>query len=278
MFMKKRGNDFVDNFKFTKSKRAQVTIFIILGIIIVAVGALIYFLYPQIKSTFIKSNDPQTFIQTCVQDAITQTISNLSMQGGSISPQNFYSYYSPDLKNTYKVEYLCYTNHYYLNCEVQQPLLLSHVESEIIKNIQPTVDSCFNSLQSNYKNQGYSVNFVGGNTTVNILPGRVVVTFNDQLTLTRQNSERFDKFNVLVNNNLYELIMTAYNIVNSESNYGDANERLFMFYYHNLVIQKDEQSDGTKVYVLKDMNTGDIFQFAVRGGVWPAGYGIEGVQ
>lgn len=79
--MKKRGNDFVDNFKFTKSKRAQVTIFIILGIIIVAVGALIYFLYPQIKSTFIKSNDPQTFIQTCVQDAITQTISNLSMQG-----------------------------------------------------------------------------------------------------------------------------------------------------------------------------------------------------
>lgn len=275
MNMKKRGENFIHNLKFSKTKRAQVTIFIILGVIIVAIGALIYFLYPQIKSTFIKSNDPQSFIQTCLEDSVNQAIANISMQGGSINPQNYYSYYNPDMLQVYKVEYLCYTNQYYLNCTVQQPLLMSHVESEILKKIQPTVSSCFSSLQSNYQRQGYSVNLINGNTTVNILPGKVVVTLNNQLTLTKGNTQRFDQFNILINNNLYQLIMVAYNIINSEASYGDTNVRLFMFYYHDLIVQQTLQSDGTKIYILKNQNTGDIFQFATRSVVWPAGYGIN---
>jgi hypothetical protein len=275
--MKKRGEGFIHNSKFVKSKRAQVTIFIILGIIIVAVGALIYFLYPQIKSTFLTPATPESFIQTCMGDTLSQAIENISMQGGSISPQNYYSYYNPDMKQLYKVEYLCYTNQYYLNCKIQQPTLMSHVESEILSDIQTSATSCFNTLQSNYKSQGYTVNLINGNTTISILPKKVIVTFNNQLTLTKGNTQRFNQFSVLVNNNLYELIAVAYNIVNWEATYGDTSIQQFMYYYRDLAVQQLEQTDGTKIYELKNLNTGDMFQFAVRSIVWPAGYGTNGV-
>ncbi len=275
--MKKRGEDFVHNFEFVKSKRAQVTIFIILGIIIIAVGALIYFLYPQIKSTLLTSSNPESFIQTCMSDALTQAIENISLQGGSIKPQNYFYYYNPDLKQAYDVDYLCYTNKYYLNCTIQQPALMSHVGSEILADIKPAADSCFSSLQNNYKNQGYSTSLINGNTTISILSGRVVVTFNNQLTITKGNTQRFNQFSVLVNNNLYELVLVAYNIVNWEAAYGDVNTQEFMYYYHNLIVQQAEQTDGTKVYILTDLDTGNIFQFATRSIVLPAGYGTVGI-
>ncbi len=285
----KRGT----SFKSINSKKGQVTIFIILGIIIVGAAALIYFLYPQIKSTFTRANDPQSFIQTCLQDEIKSTITNLSLQGGSIAPQNYFQYYNdwnndPSLQKLYgvglhNVEYLCYTNKYYVPCVMQQPLLQQHIESEIKDNIQQTADSCFSDMQKNYQNQGYTVNFVKGDSVVDILPQRVVVTFNNQLTLTKQNAQRYENFSVLVNNNLYELVGIATSILNWESSQGDAPVQSYMIYYHNLIVEKKEvgassdpnaggrNTDGTKVYILTDLNTGNIFQFATRSMAWPAG-------
>jgi hypothetical protein len=284
----KRGT----SFKFINSKKGQVTIFIILGVIIVGAAALIYALYPQIKSAFLGVSDPQSYIQSCVQDEIKNTISNLSLQGGSMSPQNYFPYYNDfSLLNNglnraglYHVEYLCYNNQYYLPCIMQEPLLEQHVESEIVKNIQTTADSCFSSLQKNYESKGYSTNLVKGTTIVDLLPGRVVVTFNNQLTLTKDTSQRYQQFQVLVNSNLYDFITIATSILNWEASFGDAPTQSYMIYYHNLIIQKEQvgaendpnaggrNTDGTKVYILTDLNTGTVFQFATRGFVMPPGF------
>jgi hypothetical protein len=276
----KRGT----SFKFINSKRGQVTIFIILGVIIVGAAALVYFLYPQIKSAFLGISDPQGFIQNCVQDKIKTIISNLSMQGGSLAPQNYYPYYNEITNKIYTVDYLCYNNQDYLPCVMQQPLLQQHVGSEIQTNLQSTADSCFADLQKNYQNRGYTVDFVKGSTIVDILPGRVVVTFNNQLTLTKDTTQRYGQFKAVVSNNLYDFLSITSSILNWEATYGDAPAPTYMLYYHDLIVEKKEvgarsdpaaggrNSDGTKIYILTNINTGEMFQFATRGFVIPPGF------
>ncbi len=296
---KKRGVNFF-NFNPRVHRRGQVTIFIILGLIIVGTAALVYFLYPTIKSTFIGITDPQGFIQSCVQDNIASTIRNLSVQGGAISPKNYFPYYNDwsDLNNgnqlkkiygagLYRVEYLCYVNQYYLPCVMQQPLLQAYIENEIKNKVQQTADSCFSNLQKNYKNRGFSVDSIKGNTFVDILPSRVVITFNNKLTLTKDTTQRYENFTVLINSDFYDLISIASNILNWETVYGNAPVQNYMIYYPNLVVQQNmvgasndpnlngRNSDGTKVYVLTDLNTQEVFQFATRGWVLPPGAGYK---
>lgn len=269
----KKSDKFLDS-TIKKSKRGQITIFIILAVIIVAVAVVIYLFYPQIKTIFILPANPQQFMQTCMQNEIKNVIANVSLQGGSMNPQFNYSYYNENLKHLYSVEYLCYTNQYYVPCVMQQPLLQNHIESEIENNIQSTALACFNSLQQNYQNHGYTVNLIPGNITVDILPQRVLVTFNSDFTLTKGNSQqRYQQFGVAINSNLYELVSIANSILNWEVTYGDAPDAVYMSYYHDLIVEKKQQTDGTKVYILTNLNSGEVFQFATRSFVWPLGYG-----
>ena len=124
-------------------KRGQVTIFIIIGIAIIAIGVLIYAFYPQIQSLIKpESKNPAAFMQTCLEDEIEDTVEILSLQGGSVAPEHYLLYQDE------KLEYLCYTNENYRTCVVQQPMLKSHIESEIEREISPVVNTCFEDLKS----------------------------------------------------------------------------------------------------------------------------------
>lgn len=256
------------------NRKGQVTIFIILGLIVVGAAALVYFLYPQIQSTFFGTTDPSGFIQTCMEDKIKETVTKISLQGGSVNPGHSFSYYNNELGGLYNVEYLCYTNKDFQPCVMQQPVLHGHMMNEIKIEIEPTATECFKQLKESYDRRGYSTNLPeGGETIVDILPDRVVVIFNKEFTITKGESQRYEQFRVLVNNNLYELSAIANSILNWEIKYGDADTGAYMFYYHNLLVEKKEQSDGTKIYILTDLNTNDVFQFATRSFAWPPGYG-----
>jgi len=73
---------------------------------------------------------------------------------------------------------------------------------------------------------------------------------------------------------MYDLVMISTSILNFEARYGDSNPLSFMVYYPSLWIDKLKQGDGTKIYILTDLNTGESFTFASRSLSWPAGYGI----
>jgi hypothetical protein len=252
------------------NKRGQVTIFIILAILIVVGAVLIYLFYPQITTTLgTQENTPQTYIQSCIEKEISSAVETLSLQGGSLAPENYIMY------NDSKVEYLCYTNEYYKPCVVQQPMLKQHIESEIKKKISDNIVSCFSSLKSNYESQGYAVDLKSGSVNIELLPKRVISTFNYTLTTTKGDTQKYDSFSVILNNNLYELTSIANSILQWEGNYGDAEVTAYMTYYHDLKVEKYLRSSGEKVYIITDRNTGDKFQFASRGQVWPAGYLIS---
>ena len=108
---------------------------------------------------------------------------------------------------------------------------------------------------------------------VELLPKRIVVTFNRSLTLTKEESQKYSSFVVILNNNLYELVSIANSILNWEARYGDSETTTYMDYYHDLKVEKKKQSDGTTIYILTDRNNQNKFQFASRSIAWPPGIG-----
>ena len=244
-----------------------MTIFIIIGIIIVAFGVLIYIFYPQIKSLVSsESENPAAFIQTCLEDEIEDTVELLSLQGGSVDPEGYYLYEGNKLK------YLCYTNQYYRPCGVQISFLKDHIESEIEREISPVVDTCFEDLKDSFEDIGYEVDIQSGETTVELLPENIVTTLTHKLTLTKGDSEQHDTFRIILDSKLYELVSITDSIIDWESNYGEAEPLLYMGLYDYLEIEKEPQTDETTVYVLTNINTDDKFQFASRSFAFPPGY------
>ncbi len=258
------------NMRCMEKKKGQVTIFIIIGIIIIALGVLIYMFYPQIKTTFgFEADNPSAFIQECLEEKIINDLEVLSLQGGSLEPEHYILY------DNEKVEYLCYTGEYYKTCVVQQPMLKKHVEAEIKESIKERVIECFDSLEKNYLKKNYGVELSGSNGEVELLPKRVIVTFNRSLVLTKEGTEIYDSFDVVVHNNIYELVSVANSIIKWETSLGDSETTTYMNYYHDLKVEKKKQSDGSTIYILTDRNNGNKFQFASRSVAWPPGYGIN---
>lgn len=261
--MGKRGNF---NHNYFMNNRAQVTIFIIVAIIIIVLGFLLYLFFPQIQTTFdLVEKKPPAFIEECIGNEIKETIETLSLQGGSMNPENYFLYEGE------KVEYLCYTNEYYVVCVIQQPMLKQHIENEIKNNIKSKADNCFENLKNNFEGRGYDVNLKEGKTSVELLPKRVVVSFEKDLTLTKDEAERYDKIDVVIDNNLYELVSISNSILNMETQYGDSETTIYMNYYHDLKVEKKKQIEGTTIYILTNRDTGDKFQFASRSVAWPPG-------
>ncbi|MCK5624710.1 hypothetical protein KAI04_02620 [Candidatus Pacearchaeota archaeon] len=250
-------------------KRGQVTIFIIIGIAIVAIGVLIYLFYPKLQSLVRSdSNNPNAFMQTCLEDEIEDVVEILSLQGGSMNPEHYYLY------EDNPIEYLCYTNEYYITCVVQQPMLKSHIESEIKNEISPIVDACFEDLKSSFEDKGYDVILTEGDTTVELLPEKILTTLTHELSLTKGDTENYETFRVLVNNGLYEFIGIARSMIAWEAAYGDVETTTYMNYYHDLKVEKLNQVEGSTIYILTNRDTGGKFQFASRSVAWPPGYGI----
>jgi len=252
--------------------RGQVTIFIIIAVLIVGVALLIFFLRPgaQVSTAFDEQN-PSAFLQTCLEEEITNAIETVSLQGGDLEPEHFIAYQDSN------IQYLCYTDENYAPCVVQQVLLKDHIEDEIREEIQPEVTNCFNELRENYVERNYNVDLQTGSTNVELLPKRVVSSFDYILTVTRGDTERYDSFNVVLDNNLYELVSIANSIVEWEATYGDVETSTYMTYYRDLKVEKKNQNDGSTIYILTDRNNGNKFQFASRSVVWPPGYGADGI-
>ncbi len=250
------------------NKRAQVTIFIILAIVIVALGIIIYMFYPQIKSSlgFVEQN-PNAFMQSCLQDKVKETVAKITPQGGSLNPEFYYLY------QDVKIRYLCYTNEYIKKCTVQEPMLKESIEAEIKADIQSNVNECLNELERSFAGRGYQVSLRRGAFAVELLPKRIVVALNSSLLLKKgEETETYSEFKVVLNNNLYELVSIANSILSFEATVGDVETTSYMNYYRDLKVEKLKQSDGTKIYILTDRNTEDKFQFASRSQVWQAGY------
>ena len=250
-----------------KNKKGQVTIFIIIGLIIVATALLIFAFSPNLRiGTGFDTKNPAGFVQDCVEDDLEELVTLISLQGGDTEPSNFY------LHEDEKFNYLCYTTESYVSCKTQIPFLRDHIESEINTQIEEKVNLCFNEMAESFRKKGYDVKQAKGTILTELLPSKILITLLDyKVDIKKTSTESFEKFNILLDNNLYELIGIANNILDWETNIGDADTINYMLIYPDLRIEKLKQTDGTTLYILEDIKQETKFQFASRSLVFPPG-------
>ncbi len=253
--------------RLISNKKGQATIFIIIALIIVVLGVLIYMFFPKIKTTFgVQTENPNSFLKLCLEDDLQKTIEMVSLQGGSLSPELNYSYKGDE------VAYLCYTNEYYDKCTMQQPFLREHIETEIEKDIQEKVDSCFDDLEKSFKSQGYKVSLTRKGFNVQLLPKKVRLNFDSELSLKKQDVQMYDSLSSSFKSELYRFTTIALSILNWEAVYGDVMTTPYMNYDHDLKVEKLKQSEGSTIYILTDRPSEKKFRFASRSVAWPSGY------
>jgi len=248
-----------------KSKRSQLTIFIIIAIVLVVVLLIVF--YPRIKNIFVPS-PPYNYLENCISDELKEAVDLVSKRGGSINPVNAIMYSGE------KVEYLCYTNEYYKTCTMQVPLLKQHVEREIYDYIEKKAMGCTKNLKKDLERRGYSVDVGKQEISVSVVPNNVRVVLSGISVRKGETGERYDRFEVKIKSSLYNFIMLASSILNWEARYGDSDITTYMLYYPDMKVEKYKQSDGSTIYILSDRKSKDKFVFASRSLAWPAGYGF----
>ncbi len=265
-----KQNNYKENFtRRDMGKRGQVAIFIIIAIVIVVGAVLIYFLSPDLG--FISTEfTPNGFLTDCIKPTVEGGIETLSKQGGYANPEGYILYQGD------RVKYLCYQAQYYLPCKVQQPLIKEHFENELNDMVRKRAEECVDELQAEYERRGYAVSGLSlVESSVSVIPGEIRVDIKAPITVTKDITQKFEEFNIETESQIYDLLMLATSIIDFESTYGDSETSLYIQYYPNLDIQKIKLGDGSKIYVVGDVTTGDSFTFATRSQAWPGGYGFE---
>jgi hypothetical protein len=244
-------------------KKGQVTLFILLAVLVVAtIVLLFYYLKPDIFS----QNTKQPRFDSCIYDSIEKNIKFLALNGGIINPQFNYKY----LGNNYT--YLCYTNEYHKPCVNQQPLLINVFEDSLKVLLKDNFQKCYDSSLNDLIKRGYSVSpgIISSNISIN--PEGVVIELDTPMIISSGSSAvSTQKYKYIHPTNLYELLTIATSIVQFETYYGDSEQTMQMFYYPNIIIDKQRRDEDNKVYTLLEKNENIGYRFAIKSYPWPAG-------
>jgi len=253
-------------------KRGQVTIFVIIAIVIIG-GIIVFFAATDYGKRIVdqvtgREIDVNSELRDCIEnnENINKNIEKILIQGGSLEPSNYYPY------NDTKVDYLCYTNEFLKTCIMQKPLLMKSIEEEISQVVRADVESCFVSVKEELEARGYNVINNRGEISVEIVPGSLIYRVKKDFSVSRENTQRFENFEIRRNTELYQILSISTSILNSEARIGDSDPVVYMTLYPKIKVEKYKKGEGSKLYILTDRNSGDQFRFAVRSLAWPPGY------
>lgn len=257
-----------------KSKRGQITIFIIIALVVVAViSAVILYkrgLLPDIGGT--KDINPDSFMESCLQKKIKEGINILYDQGGNINPTLYRKFQFTNETKPSNISYLCYTQNYYVPCINQAPMLIQHIKSEIEDYISYDTRSCFDELTSKLEKQKYVVDAKYNGFEIELDPNKVITNIDAELILTK-NDETTDKkgFKVFASSKIYDLSVLVQEIISQEARFCNFEDLGFMILYPEFEIDKFRTGDSTIIYTVGDRETGEKIKFAVRSCIIPPG-------
>jgi hypothetical protein len=251
-----------------KKRKAQITIFIIFGLIIVVLILMFYFVKKPPKIEVVEDNNPQSYIETCSRESVEDAIQILSEQGGDITPKG-----SLNFKGD-AITYLCFTNIHYRECINQRPLLVEHIEKEITDFITPKIERCFNDLEVNLEKRYDSIdNPAEMKVRTNIYPRQVIVNIDKKFKMTNGNKViEYNSFIMKDIHPIYNFAEIAMDIVNQEIRYCNFDSLGFMILYPEFDITNTITGDSDSIYTIQERSTKEEFKFAVRSCPLPPGF------
>jgi len=245
-----------------KNKKAQVTLFVILAIVII-VSILVFSFFIQKRIITLNLNNPLAYIQKCTKDSVNSAVLILEENGGFI--------YNKSLSIMHQGQnytYLCYYSGNYKSCVNQKPELISDMEKDIAQYVSRDVENCFSSYKSEMQKRGYSVELGEMNLSAEIIPGKIIIQTRRKLILNKESVSDFEKFDAIVPSPLYQLAIISGEILRQESEFCNFNSDGYMVIYPNYNIYKIEYSNSV-LYKIQDRKTKDSFLFAVKSCTFP---------
>jgi hypothetical protein len=247
-------------------KKGQVTVFIILGVILVIIIGLVLYVYGE--KLKIRQPDKidtgsmdslKNYITNCIKKEGNTAIDSLGEHGGRINPKSGYWYLGK------KLTYLCYTEEL-KPCENKVPFIRKEMEMEINSYLSTRVKSCINL--DNLRKQGYVVEEGKMNLSTEINDQNVMVIMNYPLTVSKGGSRVSQNFfSVDFKSSLGRFADIAAAIVDSEVQYGRFFNELYEISHSDVTVNRWKVGKSS-VYTIKIMNEPREFKFATKGWVY----------
>jgi len=251
-------------------KRGQVTIFIIIGVFIIAAVALFFIFQKGVKipgvSGGAKEVTPTPFLQTCLEDKILEGVEILSYQGGSINPILNTRFKFDEDDSYYNISYLCYTHGSYGPCMNQQPMLIQSIKEEISDYISSEVEMCMSELVLNLEEEGFIVDAQYGGFDIQLSPGEITANIDAVVTSTKSEETSIqENFEISIETKLYDLSLVAQEISSQWARFCSFEHLGYMLTYPKYNIDIYGPTEGTVIYTIKDIETREKFRLAIRG-------------
>ena len=253
---------------FPKNSKGQLTIFIVVGVLIVS-GVALFFLYnsnilPEIGGR--TETNPNLFLRTCIEDKMKEGLNLISLNGGKLNNPASIRFKFADEDQYHNISYLCYTPLNYVPCINQNPLLIKSVEEEIKDYIKTDFEDCFDGMISNFDKQGFETSTEGlKGFEVKMHPKKIAIETDSEVTLTKTGETTTQKnLGMEMPSRIYEILNTVQEISNQEAEFCNFDSNGFMIVYPEFNIKKTNEGGKGNIYAVGHRETGEKFRFATR--------------
>lgn len=249
-------------------KRGQLTLFVIIGIVLVAALVFIFtFLNPELNIFKQKTSFPVEYISSCIEDSIKEYEKEFFkspslLNSGSLS----YKY------NSQTMPFLCYSTEFYYPCVPQNPLFIETIRRNMENQVSRELSRCILTLKEDYERKGYL--FDQSDFILSLTFNELDIFYDAKMSIKISRGDDI----ILISNregsvstSLPKFLRTAETIVSHESSLCEFNIMLWQSSNREIVITRDRSGDQTKIYTLGVRDSDKEIKFAIRTCVLPAG-------
>jgi hypothetical protein len=246
-------------------KRGQATLFIILGIVLVA---LVIFYFVAVKQEWIppvlgggsassQMSDVDAHIRGCLAEVGTEYVTQIGLQGGYLTPgEGTYRLY-----NDTHVSYLCWDQVDVKTC-TNRMLTVSGMEEELTDAIDDALNTCINV----HDVSDDAVVAEDWDLTVDIKRDSVELELYYPISITKgDETASEDTFSESINAPLGELYDVSQDIVNDHAVYGDFDQVIYQLSKLSRYSIYNDKPYPDVVYNLRLREGSYMFQFAIEG-------------
>jgi len=250
-------------------KRGQVTLYVILGIVIVATTLIVLYLKtnvflfnPSYEDLEGELADIRDHAIQCLKGVSDDPLRTIGLQGGYLAtPDGTYRLY-----NDTQVSYLCYNMEDTSRC-MNRMLTKLTMEEELQNNLDYLLRNCLN-VQGFKKFGGFDIFEGDWKTDVDIRENDVVVKLDYPVTLRSKRSDvevSMSGVSTRFGYPLGYLYDISQDVVNTEAIYGEFDQFIYMLNQKGKVRVDKKRPYPDKLYVMNQRGEDYIFQFFVQG-------------
>ena len=187
-----------------RQKRGQLTLFIIIGIVIIASILTLLFVYnPSFLDSFRPIVVPDTF-EYCVKQGVDGIVDDLALTAGFTG-----SYFNKTYQGV-AVPYACYTEEYYKPCVVQVPFLEEEFKDSFLVLAEEEIENCFNDYVEEFTRQGYAVSAGEIEVELELQMDKLDVAISAPLVISDGNATTtLEDYTLEIPTEIYNVLMLA---------------------------------------------------------------------